>query len=755
MWKHKASRLLAVLLAVLLLSQAAAFQTLAFAAEDSATPVLQNGTAVIPYGADIEAVKEILCQALVSNAGEVDAQSLDWEYYCTGKLNLGTYEGWVSISGGETLESKLTSWPYSQVGTYTSLSLADNAEGPYRVRLAGTTDEVTLTRAFPTPAEITLNSDVTISLAFNKDLSVNFDAVREAIWKHVVATTTPDMTLDDVTITYYSTAPAAVGSLGKAWMPLEGGKEGIYTYPAITEGSYEIRISFNGNMKYSANAAETTVNFVDQRANVQVSLKEAPYEVGMVFNDDLSYNYDAVEQAIFDAVVESSDPELTLDDVTIEYNDKKLGINNFKALSNGLGFGDQEIRFSWAETPEYKGGSFKVTVTVSDNRIASTIVYKEGATITYNMDPEVMKQDLFENAIDWSASTLPADASIDDFTFEYYAADSTTGEFKNWMPIEGRSGIVVSYPQMGAGENQQVRISYKGNAEYRPVQNVEGTVTVNKATVKVTVHSASIYPNESIPEGFVTLNPNDPAIDIYTIYAGITSDVTTNVYLQLPDSFTTDSTAYKFIDAIYAASHDGKSLSDVLQEGMTVGELRALLTEVIEAVQKMDPNGTMAGVVSNIVGFDVEGLITLLDTLNKLPSLVDNVHVSIGVPNKAGLYLVYAIASNENYETGVGMGTLLVKMRVSGVKLEWNQDISKLTVEEAATADFGAHVTYNGAAVDSDNVHYLYSGITSSWRIYSSTTTAPTEPGRYTVTVVTLGGSYLATPLTRSFQITK
>lgn len=757
MWKHKASRLLAVLLAVLLLSQAAAFQTLAFAAEDSATPVLQDGTAVIPYGADTATVKEILCQALVSNAGEVDAQSLDWEYYCTGKLNLGTYEGWVSISGGETLESKLTSWPYSQVGTYTSLSLADNAEGPYRVRLAGTADEVTLTRAFPTPAEITLNSDVTISLAFNKDLSVNFDAVREAIWKHVVATTTPDMTLDDVTITYYSTAPGAVGSLGKAWMPLEGGKAGIYTYPAITEGSYEIRISFNGNMKYSANAAETTVNFVDQRANVQVSLKEAPYEVGMVFNDDLTYNYDAVEQAIFDAVLESSDPELTLDDVTIEYNDKILGINNFKALSNGLGFGDQEIRFSWAETPEYKGGSFKVTVTVSDNRIASTIVYKEGATITYNMDPEVMKQDLFENAIDWSAATLPADASIDDFTFEYYAAaeSGTIGNLgQAWAPIEGGTVSLLTYPQMGAGENQQVRISYKGNAEYRPVQKVEGTVTVKKATVKVTVHSTSKYPEEPVPAGFVTTDPADK-FDIYTIYAGITSDVTTNVYLQLPDSFTTDSTAYKFIDAIYAASHDGKSLTDVLQEGMTVGELRALLTEVIEKVQQMDPNGTMAGVVSNIVGFDVEGLITLLDTLNKLPSLVDNVHVSIGVPNKAGLYTVYAIASNKNYETGVGMGMLTVKMRVIGAKLVWNQEIKKLTVEEAATADFGAHVTYKGEPVVSDNVHYLYTGVTSTLKPYTSTTTAPTEPGRYTVTVVTLGGSYLATPLTRSFQITK
>ena len=47
------------------------------------------------------------------------------------------------------------------------------------------------------------------------------------------------------------------------------------------------------------------------------------------------------------------------------------------------------------------------------------------------------------------------------------------------------------------------------------------------------------------------------------------------------------------------------------------------------------------------------------------------------------------------------------------------------------------------------------SGFTSKWIAYSSTTTPPTEPGRYTMTVVVLGGNYLASPINRSFQITK
>lgn len=753
MWKQKASRLLAVLLAVLLLSQAAAFQTLAFAAEDSATPVLQDGTAVIPYGANLETVKEALYDALVVNKEEVDAQSLEWEYKCEGTYLLQKNTAWGSVNSFESYTTT-TIFGKQYTTTYEHPALANNADGEYQIRLAGTETEVTLTKAQKLSSSITLNADASVKLVYMDATTVDYDAVRQQIWENVVDATEPNLTLDDVTIEYYATG--SLGSLSQKYVPLEGEK-GTVTYPAMAEGTQKIKVSWGGNETYFDTSAEVDINVVG-RADVAVTMKEGPYEVGMVFNDDLSYNYDALKSAIFNAVVESTDPILTVDDVTIEYDKNPASIdgftNSWSALSDGCGIGSQKIRISWSGTTEYKDGNTGIlNVNIIDNRIASEIVYKEGATITYNMDPEVMKQDLFENAIDWSASTLPADASIDDFTFEYYAADSTTGASNKWMPIEGGDMVVVSYPQMGAGENQQVRISYKGNAEYRPVQKVEGTVTVNKATVKVTVHSTSIYPDESLPEGFVTLNPNDPAIDIYTIYAGLTSDVDACVYVQLPARLT-DSAVLKILDPIVAAFSDGKTLTQMMQEGMTVGELRELLSGLIDALNSVTDSSIGSAALRGL-GIDPEALSQMLTLINKLPGIADNVRVAFGTPNRAGLYTVIAVTSNENYETAYGMGMLLVKMRVVGVKLEWNQDISKLTVEEAATADFGAHVTYNGEAVDSDNVHYLYSGITSSWRIYSSTTTPPTEPGRYTVTVVTLGGSYLTAPLTRSFQITK
>ena len=451
--------------------------------------------------------------------------------------------------------------------------------------------------------------------------------------------------MNDVTIEYYATAvTGAVGSLGKAWVPLEGGTVNALKYPAMSEGTWRIRISYGENEQYYGTSAETEV-------------------------------------------------------------------------------------------------------TVADGRYASTIVYKDGASITYNMDPAVMKQAILNSAIDWENSVLPGRDAVetDDFTMEYYgtASSGSLGELgKNWVPIEGGTAALLDYPAMGAGE-QQIRISYKGNTEYKPVSDVEGTLSVNKAKVSVKVSSTNIFADEALPEGFVTTDPADD-FDVYTLFVGATSDISSAVYLNLPERYT-DNAFLKLLDPIVEAV-SGKSFTQMLNDGVTVGELRELFStqELLELLDKLNIDTGVFG--------------QILEVINGLPSLVDSVRIAFGTPNRAGLYTAAAITDNVNYETGVGIGMVLVKMRASGVKLTWNQEIpgGKLTAEQAETFDFGAMVSYNGdVTISQSNVHYLYSGFTSSWKIYSSTTTPPTEPGSYIVTVVTLGGNYLAAPITRTFTITE
>ena len=315
-----------------------------------------------------------------------------------------------------------------------------------------------------------------------------------------------DITLDDLTIEYYATAKSgSLGELGKEWMPLEGGKETL-TYPGISEGTQTIRVSYAGDKTHNPTSVTAEVTVLG-RPEVNVAQKEGPYNVGFVFADAENYDYDATARAIYDAVVASNDQGLGYEDFTIKYNAsttltpeyKEL---NYSGLLNKFTDGTWTIRFSWNGTAAYKDGYFDVEVTVTDSREASAVVLKDGAEITYNMDASVMEQAIFDNAIDWDNSALPAKEklSLDDFTIEYYASSvSETGAFdgalKAWAPVGGGTVVVVKYPQMGAADAQQIRVTYKGSTEFRPSETVEGTLKVNKADVKVKVHSAIIRAN--------------------------------------------------------------------------------------------------------------------------------------------------------------------------------------------------------------------------------------------------------------------
>ena len=483
----------------------------------------------------------------------------------------------------------------------------------------------------------------------------------------------------------------------------------------------------------------------------------ASYEVPMAFNEDQTYDYDATAKAIYNAVVASTVPEnLTADDVTIRYNAGIDKIKNWQPLNTTdwtstftkFGPGEWTIQFSWAGNKEYKGVTTEVKVNVTDNRLASAIVCKEGVSFTYNMDAAVMKQAIFDNVIDWENSTLPAKdtVTVDNFTMEYFGSNTLDGDIdggvKQWAPIEGGTVTLLTYAQMGAGE-QKIRITYKGNAQYRPSAQTESTVTVNKAKVKVKVKSTSIYAGATLPEDFVTMNPADK-FDVYTVYGGLTSNANLSLYLDLPDKYT-NSAVLKLLDPIVEKLY-GKTFTQMMNDGMTVGELRQLLStqELLDLLEKLHIDTGTFGQILTII--------------NKMPSVADSVRVSFGTPNHAGLYTVTAVTDSKNYETGVGIGTLLVKMRSKGVKLNWNARFvnGKITAEEAKNFDFKATLSADGAVtIAQDNVHYLYSGFTSKWKIYSSTTTPPTEPGSYVMTVVTLGGDYQAAPIKRGFKITK
>lgn len=757
---------------------ASAEVTVTFADRADSHIVLKSGQKVaLPYTdamtVDYDTLRAAILQQIVDEGTtpSLTAENTEIKYYATATTGaaVGFGKNWAPLEGGKV---DGLNYPAISAGDQ-QIQISFKGDDAYKASSATTT--VTFTER--PGIEAVTKENPTFKLAFTADGAAIYDNIRQQVWDAVVVSTNPTLTVDDVTIEYYATATTgAVDKLGHAWVALTGGKVNGLTYPAIGEGTQEVRITWGGSKDNAAWQWKGNVA-VTGRADAPFQLKEGVTEgmtVAMVYNRDQSINYEETAQALRDALLESTDPNISIDDVTVQYN---AGIKNYQPLNYSptgsdfidqfvkFGLGSQTIHFVWNGNADYKPLKLDdVKVNMEDHRIASAVVLKSGASITYNMDANAMLQAIFENLIDWDASTLPEKSTLSaaDFTIEYYGENvlgeedgGISGGVPNWAPVAGGTVNLLTYPQMGAGENQKVRVSYSGNGEYRPCKNVEGTLTVNKAKVSVKVHSTSIYADEAkdkLGEGFVTTDPADK-FDIYTIYGGMTSDVTGSVFVQLPERMT-KGTIIKLIDQTLKGL-DQKTLTEMMQQGTTVGELRKLLSDIVGKGDKL-PQPVKD--LLKKVGIDIDTLVKLNEALNKFPGLLDNVRVAFGTPDQAGIYTVYAITNNKNYETGFGMGALVVKKHYSGVKLQWNQTIpnGKLTAEEAKSFDFGVTLMYDGnPAKKQTNVHYLYSGFTSKWRPYSSTTTPPTEPGRYVVTVVTLGGNYQAAPITRAFQITK
>lgn len=792
-WK-KLQRLLACLLAVLLLSQVGAFLPAARAAGGY---TLQNGSAIIKPGMSDAEVNRALTRALVvgfDQMSEADQNalldSLTWEYKCEGKdkkTGLIKHSDWGSIGGFESETSVGKGW-YKVTTYYEHPALAKNSDGNYNVRVRSTNAAVTLTKVAKLDSSISLRSGVQVKMPYTDAGALDFNALRARIFEQVVESSKPNLTVNDVHIEYY--AKSALFS-HEEWVKLEGeyktipGINQTVGYPAISEGNWKIKITFDGNADYKGCHREMDVTFLDRDA-APFHLKGGVTEVGIVYNADQSINYAATEQALREALIESTDPSYPVDLVKVQYNIYGTSITddwiaNYKDLSykvldsdllDGIkagkfGLGDQLLRLSWRGNADYKPfEETRVRVKMVDNRQPTEVVLKPSISLIYNKDVSVVAGQIFEYVINWDDSTLPEKdtLSADDFTFEYEAEVMITdkdglvvgtGE-KRWAPIAGKK-ILTDYSfceQIGAGE-QKIRVTYKGNADNRPSNGAELPdgcyLTIKKAPVTVKVHSTSIYADEELSKDFITTDPVDN-FDIFTVFGGVTNNVTGSVFVQLPARLT-EGTIVKLIDKTLADLGQ-KTLTQMMQEGTTVGELRKLFNDIVTNADNL-PQSVKE--LLEKAGIDIDTLVKLNEALNKFPNLLDDVRVAFGTPDQAGIYTVCAVTNNKNYHTGFAMGSLVVKAHVSDVRLTWNAPINgKLTVEEAAAFDFGATLRYNEKPVaDQSSVKCLYTGITSNWQSYSCTTTPPTEPGRYVMTAVTVGGNYQAAPITRSFQITK
>lgn len=647
MTTHKnTTRILAVLLAVLLFGQLAAFQIPAFAAD--AVPDVHNGAAYIPDDAD---VNDLLSQTLLSNYNDVGRQ--EWEYKAASALSDSAVK-WVPVTGTTVRSDSVLSLFSTSYPALDSQSPAQN----YAVRLKGTTEVYTFTKLAQPAADTETPDDtptqtpddtpdapetsgetIALNIPYTADGAIDFAALRAAI----VAAALPDADAASVTVTYQAQANA--WPYKTKWVSLEGGRVGIYEYPAIDAGTHQVKLTTGGT----------------------------------------------------DTIV---------------------------------------------------------TVTLTDARKDAQIVLKEGVSVTYTKDAAAMRTQILDKLIDWSQTTVSKEDAAKSMVIEYktkgYLPNTSTNELSPelWFPIEGGSAnvglLTYTASSIGAGENQKIRMSFPNTADYRKGSQ-EGTLTVDKANVRVKVQAAAISAGETLTtQQYVTTNPED-TFSIFKVYSGVTSNISGIVYVQLPESMVSKE-ALEVLNPIVKRIL-GKTLTEALQDGTTVGELRAFLKD----------NQKLLDTAANALkffGVDITAFTKLVDTLNSLPSVFDSTRVAFGSPNRAGMYLVTAIASNPNYNPGVGTGVLVVKMHTSGASLSWNNDQTTYAASELKADTLNATLMRGDSAADNqDGVHYCYVGFTAAHKLYVSSK-APTEAGTYRQTAYIFGGNDMAKPISRTVTIT-
>ena len=463
-------------------------------------------------------------------------------------------------------------------------------------------------------------------------------------------------------------------------------------------------------------------NITAQTVQCKLDVKDAEvsYHNGM--------STDKIAQNIFAAVVGTDNvPEITLNDVTIEYDASLTGLNNWKAIGyqpewyeptlHEFGKSTEKIRITYKETDKYPSMQKTAKITLKDLREETTLSINDGIMMKYQsaeMMDAVIKVLIAQNATVTDKAGNKIETTADDFTYT-----PSTDEWK-------------------AGE-QEITVTYNGNEDYLS-SSATTTITIKKGDAKVWVNSQNIKYGESFSQIFAS-DPSDAAP--LGMIVGIDGngksfvgfDVSNIVIKQKVPVIGTIEVPLE--QAILALVPDGK---------VNVGNLMTV-------INKLPDLGDNAGIISAVQ--------KVVNQILKIYPAAADWSISFKRPTESGVYLAAGASTSQNYNTAVGVGYLTIAPQSKDVKLEFNSPLPKnctLTYEEAQEFDFSGKATQNGQTV-SANIKTKYVGVTADGKWVSSKGNEPEdalrEPGNYVEKIYTVGGNYVAAPIVRCYTVKK
>ena len=568
--------------------------------------------------------------------------------------------------------------------------------------------------------------------------SVNLEPVNGV---YTVPTLTADTTIN---VVYEATAGVYVnvtnsdnGKITIDGQEVSSKKVGLnstYTVNVTPDKGYAVEnILVNGNpvegVAYANQTATVTLptgdvndaEFIITAEIVQCKLDVKDAEVS--YRDGLSV--DTIAQNIFKAVVGTGNvPEITLNDVTIEYDASLTGLGNWKPLGyqpewyeptlHTFGKGTEKIRITYKGTDKYPAMSETATITLKDLREETVLTIQDGITMQYQsaeMMDAVIKVLIAQNATVTDKNGNAIDTTADDFTYT-----PSTDEWK-------------------AGE-QEITVTYNGNEDYLS-SSATTTITIKKGDANVWVNSQNIKYGESFSQVFAS----DPA-DAVPLGMIVGIDGNGKSFVGLDTSNVVIKEKIPVIGTEIEVPLENAILTLVPSGKIKVGNLMTIINKIPDL-------GDNAGVISAIQ--------KVVDTVLKIYPAAEDLEISFKRPTESGVYLAVGASTSQNYKTAVGVGYLTIMPQTKNVKLEFNNqlpDNNTFTYQEAQSFEFGGKATQDGQVV-SANVKAKYSGVTAGGKIIALSNTPLIDPGSYIETIYMVGGNYIATPIIRSYTVEK
>ena len=282
-----------------------------------------------------------------------------------------------------------------------------------------------------------------------------------------------------------------------------------------------------------------------------------------------------------------------------------------------------------------------LTVVLVDNRAEITMDIDDDYTVKYKANPDEMDAFVAQQRTQHVDIMGPNGQLLPDG--EDFIADNFEFEYKH-----------------AVGE-QELTVTFKGNKNYKPA-TATGKILVTKGDAAVTVHSQTIQYGGSFAAPIFTADPAEAGVVGLIggvkadggLFVGIDGNITLNQLLGTNIPSIT-------LPGIGAIGGDTLLKSILMKDEFKLSELTSVIQKILDASGAVLPGNAQQV---------IKAIQDAIDLLEKAVPGISNAVISLNYPTEAGIYTAVGFTTSQNYETAIGVGSLVIKQQCATVTVK-------------------------------------------------------------------------------------